>query len=263
MTPSAIRAGAKKRARLRRPEIPFRRFAVRNALHDGFRGHRMEFRERLMGTFPERKNFYYILVYFCNFISQANDATYFDRDSGSGLMDGRDERTLSAGGARMRPLAMSALNYKPSVPFSKYCQLLCSLRFENSAVKCRILNLRRSELAEDVAAHPADNLGQILEKLYVWRMEFFGLNESDPDESDRDDPLCYDEIFPLSAYLELKRLIPDFKAPEIFADQNHERLFEAFRSVRKEGPGDDENVIRLFKRNVEEEIFEAAVSPGK
>ena len=89
--------------------------------------------------------------------------------------------------------------YQQTKSFLKYLTLVqasLSMRDETAAGSIRA---ERDRVTEELARKRARNIGEVFEKIYVWRMESF-----DPGDTGF---IYFDDMFPLSVYFDLQRLI--------------------------------------------------------
>lgn len=133
--------------------------------------------------------------------------------------------------------------YKPSKEFLQYLILAQTAQVECHENKWSAVNEHRDEITKTIARRPARNLCDIFEKLYIWRMESF-------DPSD-DDFIYFDDLFPLSAYYDVKRLINfDCASPDM--DDLYEEMLRTCKSFSEEkAQRVAEKVVPLFRNESE------------
>ena len=129
-------------------------------------------------------------------------------------------------------------DFKPSKAFLKYLTLVQACQAASKGVEFAKCNAEREKITLQIARRRSNSISDIFEKMYVWRMEIF-----DPEEEDQ---ICYDDMFPLSVYYDLKRLA-NFDGASPVADKNQEkRLRAAAKKDAREKVGDLEDVLRRF-----------------
>ena len=104
--------------------------------------------------------------------------------------------------------------YQPSKAFLKYLTLVQACQATAGDPEFSKTNAEREEITREIARRKSNTVSEIFEKTYVWRMESF-----DPEQV-RD--ICYDDMFPLSVYYDLKRLSKFDGAPS-HADEQYEQ----------------------------------------
>jgi hypothetical protein len=90
-------------------------------------------------------------------------------------------------------------SYQPTKSFLKYLTLVqasLSMRDDTCAGS---IKTERDRVTGELARKRARTMGEVFEKIYVWRMESF-----DPGDTGS---IYYDDMFPLSVYFDLKRMI--------------------------------------------------------
>ncbi|PQA87180.1 hypothetical protein [Hyphococcus luteus] len=118
--------------------------------------------------------------------------------------------------------------YKPSKEFLKYLTLVQACQTAADEVEFAKTNAEREKITREIARRHSNTVSEIFEKIYVWRMESF-----DPDEAGE---ICYDDMFPLSVYYDLKRL-SNFEGAPADADAQYE---DHLRSDREDAEAETE-----------------------
>lgn len=104
--------------------------------------------------------------------------------------------------------------FRPSADFVKYLTLVQACQAAAGEREFALANAEREKVTQKIARRRARSLNEVFEKLYIWRMEIF-----DPGEAGQ---VCYDDIFALSAYLDLKKIVK-FSGASQAADAFYER----------------------------------------
>jgi hypothetical protein len=111
-------------------------------------------------------------------------------------MTGNGNRTLRAHDGSTRAPKRA---YQPTRLFLKYLTLVQATQVASDDANVETVIAERDRVTEELARKRARNIGEVFEKIYVWRMESF-----DPGDTGF---IYFDDIFPLSVYFDLKRLI--------------------------------------------------------
>ncbi len=129
--------------------------------------------------------------------------------------------------------------YQPTAEFLQYLILAQTAQSECHETKWRKVNEQRDEVTKIIARRQARNLGDIFEKLHIWRMESF-----DPSDEDF---IYFDDLFPLSAYYDLKKLVG---IDELSTDMDdfYEDLLRCCKSITDErAEAEANNIVPLFR----------------
>ncbi|MEM8935775.1 MAG: hypothetical protein AAGC77_05150 [Pseudomonadota bacterium] len=136
----------------------------------------------------------------------------------------------------------SKSRFKPSKAFLKYLTLVQSVQAASSASERATCNAEREKVTLQIARRRSKSIGDIFEKMYVWRMEIY-----DPEGEGE---MCYDDMFPLSVYFDLKALA-NFDGASPSADKRQEKRL---RSSEKDAPSDEngdlQEVLLQFPHSV-------------
>lgn len=143
----------------------------------------------------------------------------------------------------------AALDYKPSKDFLRYLTLVQACQAAVSDNERARIHVEREQITLEIARRRSSSISDIFEKIYVWRMEVF-----DPSEAEQ---LCYDDMFPLSVYFDLKAL-SNFDAASSEADSLQEK---ALRNTRPQEPLDQCSATETKLAERKEKLAQLLLDP--